>query len=83
VEWWLPGAGEGEFFFNWQFLLVVQAVKNLGFNPWIRKIPWRRKDGAQSCLTLCDPVGCSPPGSSVHGIFQVRILEWVAISYSR
>ena len=38
---------------------------------------------AQSCLTLCDPTDCSPPGSSVHGISQVRILEWVAISYSR
>ena len=38
---------------------------------------------AQSCLTLCDPVECSPSGSSVHGILQARILEWVAISYSR
>ena len=38
--------------------------------------------GAQSCLTLCDPMECSPPGSSVHGIFQARILEWVAISFS-
>ena len=38
---------------------------------------------AQSCLTLCDPMGCSPPGSFVHMIFQARILEWVAISSSR
>ena len=38
---------------------------------------------AQSCLTLCDPMDCSPSGSSVHGIFQSRILEWVAISFSR
>ena len=38
---------------------------------------------AQSCLTLCDPVDCSPPGSSIHGIFQARVLEWVAISFSR
>ena len=37
----------------------------------------------QSCLTLCDPMDYSPPGSSVHGIFQARILEWVAISFSR
>ena len=37
----------------------------------------------QACLTLCDPMDCSPPGSSVHGIFQARILEWVAISSSR
>ena len=35
------------------------------------------------CLTLCDPMDCSPPGSSIHGIFQARILEWVAISFSR
>ena len=37
---------------------------------------------AQSCLTLRDPMDCSPPGSSVHGIFQARTLEWVAISFS-
>ena len=36
----------------------------------------------QSCPTLCDLIDCSPPGSSVHGIFQARILEWVAISSS-
>ena len=38
---------------------------------------------AQSCLTLCDPMDCSLPGSSVHGIFQARVLKWVAISFSR
>ena len=38
---------------------------------------------AQSYLTLCDPIDYSPPGSSVHGIFQERILEWVAISFSK
>ena len=37
----------------------------------------------QSCPTLCDPVDCSLPGSSVHGIRQARILEWVAMSSSR
>ena len=36
----------------------------------------------QSCLTLCDPMDCSPPGSIVHGFLQARILEWVAISFS-
>ena len=35
------------------------------------------------CPTLCNPLNCSPPGSSVHGISQARILEWVAISFSR
>ena len=38
---------------------------------------------AKSCPTLCNPMDYSPPGSSVHGIFQARILEWVAISFSR
>ena len=37
---------------------------------------------AQSCPALCNPVDCSPPGSSIHGIFQARVLEWVAISFS-
>ena len=36
----------------------------------------------QSCPTLCDPVDCSLPGSSVHGIFQARVLEWGAIAFS-
>ena len=36
----------------------------------------------QSCPTLCDPIGSSPPGSSVPGVLQARILEWVAISFS-
>ena len=38
---------------------------------------------AQSCLALCNPMDWGPPGSSVHGILQARILEWVAISFSR
>ena len=37
---------------------------------------------AQSCLTLSDPMDCSPPGSSVHGILQARVLEWGAIAFS-
>ena len=36
----------------------------------------------QSCLTLCNPMDCSLPGSSAHGIFQARVLEWVAIAFS-
>ena len=55
-----------------------------------KKYPWRlfpnalkvESEVAQSCPTLCDPVDCSPPGSSVHGILQARVLEWVAISFS-
>ena len=38
---------------------------------------------AQSCPTLCDPIDCSLPGSSVHGILQARVLEWIVISFSR
>ena len=38
---------------------------------------------AQSCLTLCDPMDCSLPGSSVHVILQTRVLEWVAIAFSQ
>ena len=38
---------------------------------------------AQLCPILCDPMDCSLTGSSIHGIFQARILEWVAISFSR
>ena len=38
---------------------------------------------AQLCPTLCDPMDCSLPGSSVHGIFQAIVLEWIAISFSR
>ena len=37
----------------------------------------------QSCPALCDPMDCSPPGSSVHAILQARILEWVAMSFSK
>ena len=38
---------------------------------------------AQLCLTFCDPMDCSLPGSSVHGTFQAIVLEWIAISFSR
>ena len=38
---------------------------------------------AQSCLTLCNPMDCSLPAFSAHGIFQARIMEWVAISFSK
>ena len=42
-----------------------------------------KKFVAQLCPTLWDPMNCSPPGFSVHGILQVRIVEWVAIHFSR
>ena len=43
----------------------------------------REREIAQSCLTLRDPMDCSPPGSSVHGIFQARVLEWGAVAFSK
>ena len=54
-------------------------------NPPATQGKERKKDNevTQSCPNLCDPVDCSLPGSSVHGILQARILEWVAISFSR
>ena len=53
--------------------------------PWYRlQLNLGMSSVTQSCPTLCYPMDCSPPGSSVHGISQARILEWVAIfSYSR
>ena len=39
-------------------------------------------EAVQSCPTLSDPMDCSPPGSSIHGIFQARVLEWGAIAFS-
>ena len=49
------------------------------------EIRWSESESelAQWSPTLCDPKDCSLPGSSVHGIFQARVLEWVAISFSR
>ena len=41
------------------------------------------REVAQSCPTLSDPMDCSPPGSSIHGIFQARVLEWGAIAFSK
>ena len=50
---------------------------------WYPSIEYVCVLAAQSCPTLCDLMDCNPPGSSVHEIFQARILEWVAISFSR
>ena len=50
---------------------------------YFKKVLRLLKKVAQSCPTPCDPIDCSLPGSSVHGIFQARVLEWVPISFSR
>ena len=57
-----------------------QAPLSIGFS---RQEYWKESEVAQSCLTLCDPIDCSLPGSSVHGIFQAIVLECIAISFSR
>ena len=64
--WDSPGKNTGV---GCHFLLQCMKVKS-------------ESEVAQSCPTLCDPTDCSPPGSSVHEIFQARVLEWVAISFS-
>ena len=55
------------------YRIVTVFLKSIG----------QESEVSQSCLTLCDPMDCSLPGSSVHGIFQAIVLEWIAISFSR
>ena len=64
--WGSPGKNTGV---GCHFLLQCMRVKS-------------ESEVAQSCLTLSDPMDCSLPGSSVHGIFQARVLEWGAIAFS-
>ena len=53
-------------------------------NAWKWKVKVKSEsEVAQSCLTLSDPMDCSLPGSSIHGIFQARVLEWGAIAFSQ
>ena len=65
--WDSPGKSTGV---GCHFLLQCMKVKS-------------ESEVAQSCATLCEPMDCSLPGSFVHGIFQARVLEWVAISFSK
>ena len=71
---------------NWKVLRVL--FKQLGkmkiplyFSHYHRHSE-SESEVAESCPTLCDPMDCSLPGSSLHGILQARVLEWVAISFS-
>ena len=76
---------------NWSHLIVKIFIRKWDYYLWkgresIKYWQWNCtaiSEVAQSCLTLCDPMDCSLPDSSVHGIFQARVLEWVAISFSR
>ena len=68
------------------FLLGPQPLSLLYPSPWnaaYSVLPKSESEVAQSCRTLCDPMDCSLPDSSVHGTSQARIQEWVAISFSR
>ena len=58
----------------------VSHITGRFFTSWATR---KESEVAQLCPTLCDPMDCSSPGSSIHGIFWARILEWVAISFSR
>ena len=58
-----------------------KELSYLTWDVWF-SLTVKRSEVAQLCPTLCDPMDCSLPGSSVHWIFQARILEWVAISFS-
>ena len=62
-------------------LLENRAIHQL-LSPFCECLKWV-SEVAQLCPTVCDPMDCSLPGSSVHGILQARILEWVTISFSR
>ena len=76
----IPGSGRS----------LEQEMATLQYTVW--KIPGTEEPGRlqsvcakllQSCPMLCDPVNCSPPGSTVHGILQARTLEWAAMPSSR
>ena len=68
---------------------IVEVTQKVAFSDWFLWLGFyyykekKKKKVAQSCLTLYEPLDCSPPGTSAHGIFQARILEWVAIPFSR
>ena len=64
-------------FSRYEHLYISMSVFSVG--PWVSEV----SEVTQSCLTLCDPVDCSPPDSYILGILQARILEWAAISFSR
>ena len=64
------------------FPLLIHIFFSLFFFLFDQFVGMHVSSSAQSCPTLCDPMDCSPLGSSVHGIFQARILKWIDIIYS-
>ena len=67
----------------WRAAIHGVAKSQTPLSDWTELIEVVHANSHQSCLTLCDPLDRSPPGSSVHRILQARILEWVATPYSR
>ena len=68
---------------TWRSALVFVYCFPSNFPPYfLAKPQGSESEVAQSCLTLCDPMDYSLPGSAVHGIFQAIVLEWIAISFS-
>ena len=62
---------------------AIPAIHTLGKLGQVYTLPTAAAKSLQSCPTLCDPIDGSLPGPSIHGIFQARVLEWVAIAFSR
>ena len=67
---------------SYHFSFVSLSKPHTSIKTRNENMMWSRYLSAQSCPTLCDPMDCSLQGSSVHGIFQARVLEWVAIAFS-
>ena len=67
----------------WRRLLRIPCTARRSNQSILKEKRKKESEVTQSCPTLCDPMDCSPPGSSVHGIIQARVLEWGAISFSR
>ena len=65
------------------FIDYAKAFDCVHHNKLCKILKESESEVSQSCPTLCDPMDCSLSGSSVHGIFQARVLEWIDISYSR
>ena len=61
---------------------TMQNCNNFCIIPDIKFMKVKEKVKSLSRVRLCDPMSCSLPGSSVHGLFQARVLEWVAIAFS-
>ena len=71
------------FRWDWVCRLWARAGRQPVLPLTLRTRKGKESEIAQSCPTLCDPMDCSLPGSSVYGIFQAIVLEWIAISFSK